>query len=67
MKEKKETKGKKALITVCIVIAAVALLAVGLFVLYKTCFDPFRGRVKNWVYSKNLDEKLTREEITEDL
>ena len=42
MKEKKETKGKKALITVCIVIAAVALLAVGLFVLYKTCFDPFR-------------------------
>ncbi|MBO7336393.1 MAG: hypothetical protein J6U42_05590 [Lachnospiraceae bacterium] len=67
MKEKKATKGKKALIKVCIVIAAVALLAVGLFVLYKTCFDPFRGRVKNWVYSKNLDEKLTSEEITEDL
>ncbi len=67
MKEKKAVNGKKILIAVGIVIAAVAVLAVGLFVLYKTCFDPARGSVKNWVYSRDLDEKLTAEEIKEDL
>ena len=63
MKERKKKK-KKILI---ILLVTLPVLAVGVFLYYKFCMDPYRGTNFDYVESLPLETSLTAEQVSEDI
>lgn len=58
----KNKKMKRAII----IVASVVALVLGLFIVYKTCFDPHRG-IQEFVVSEDADKIMTKAEALEDI